>query len=59
MMNMKLHTRGLMGSLILLLFLSPAPAAQEADRERFTALLKNVRVNGVELHTSNAAAAFR
>ena len=50
MMNMKLHTRGLMGSLILLLFLSPAPAAQEADRERFAALLKNVRVNGVELH---------
>ena len=50
MMNMKLHTRGLMGSLILLLFLSTASAAQEADRERFAALLKNVRVNGVELH---------
>ena len=49
-MNMKLHTRGLMGSLILLLFLSTALAAQEADRERFAALLKNVRVNGVELH---------
>jgi pimeloyl-ACP methyl ester carboxylesterase len=39
-----------MGSLILLLFLSTASAAQEADRERFAALLKDVRVNGVELH---------
>jgi len=50
MMSMKLHMRQLMGSLLLLLLLSTALAAQEADRERFSALLKNLRVNGVELH---------
>jgi non-heme chloroperoxidase len=49
-MSMKLHTRQLMGSLLLLLFFSTGLAAQQATGERFSALLKNVRVNGVELH---------
>jgi non-heme chloroperoxidase len=47
---MKLHTRQLMGSLPLLLLLSTGLVAQQGDGERFSALLKNVRVNGVELH---------
>ena len=47
---MKLHTRQLMGSLPLLLFLTAGLAAGQPDGERFSALLKNVRVNGVKLH---------
>jgi non-heme chloroperoxidase len=47
---MKLHTRQLMCSVILLLFLSTGLAAQQGDGEPFSALIKNVRVNGVELH---------
>ena len=47
---MKLHTRQLMSSLLLLLFFSTGLVAQQDDGERFSALLKNVRVNGVELH---------
>jgi non-heme chloroperoxidase len=46
---MKLHTRQLMGSLPLLLLLSTGLVAQ-GDGERFSALIKNVRVNGVKLH---------
>ena len=47
---MKLPTRQLMGSLLLLSFLSAGLVAQQRDGERFSALIKNVRVNGVELH---------
>jgi non-heme chloroperoxidase len=47
---MKLHTRQLMGSLPLLLLLSTGLVAQQGDGERFAALIKNVRVNGVKLH---------
>jgi non-heme chloroperoxidase len=47
---MKLQTPQLMGSLLLLLLLSAGLLAQQGDGERFSALLKNVRVNGVELH---------
>jgi pimeloyl-ACP methyl ester carboxylesterase len=47
---MKLHTRQLMGSLLLLLFFLTGLVAQQGDGERFSALIKNVRVNGVELH---------
>jgi len=50
MMSTKLHMRQLMGSLLSLLFLSTGLAAGQPDGERFSALLKNVRVNGVELH---------
>jgi pimeloyl-ACP methyl ester carboxylesterase len=49
-MSMKLHTRQLMGSLLLLLSLSTGLVAQQGDEERFSALIKNVRVNGVDLH---------
>src|SRR6266513_5323138 len=45
---MKLQTRQLMGSLLLLL--SAGLVAQQGDGERFSALIKNVRVNGIELH---------
>jgi pimeloyl-ACP methyl ester carboxylesterase len=47
---MKSHTRQLMASLLLLLFFSTGLVAQQGDRERFSTLIKNVRVNGVELH---------
>jgi non-heme chloroperoxidase len=47
---MKLHMRQLMGSLFLLLLLSTGLVAQQGDGERFSALIKNVRVNGVKLH---------
>ena len=49
---MKLHTRQLTDSLLmlLLLFFSTGLVAQQGDGERFSALIKNVRVNGVELH---------
>jgi pimeloyl-ACP methyl ester carboxylesterase len=50
MMSMKLHMRQLMGSLLPLLFLTAGLAAGQPDGERFSALLNNVRVNGVELH---------
>ena len=50
MMSIKLHTRQLMGSLLCLLLLSAGLVAQQGDGERFSALIKNVRVNGVELH---------
>ena len=50
MMSTKLHMRQLMGSLLSLLFLSTGLAAGQPDGERFSALLNNVRVNGVELH---------
>src|SRR5437868_3269005 len=50
MMSIKLHTRQLMGSLFLLLLLSARLVAQQDDGERFSDLIKNVRVNGVELH---------
>jgi non-heme chloroperoxidase len=51
-MSVKLHTRQLVGSLLLLLllFLSTGLVAQQGDGERFSALIKKVRVNGVELH---------
>jgi non-heme chloroperoxidase len=49
-MSMKLHMRQLMGSLLPLLFLTAGLVAGQPDGERFSALLKNVRVNGVELH---------
>ena len=49
-MSITLHTRQLMSSLPLLLLLSTGLVAQQGDGERFSALLKNVRVNGVELH---------
>src|SRR5207248_9634558 len=49
-MSMKLHVHQLMGSLLLLLLLSAGFAAQQAEGERVSALLKNVCVNGVELH---------
>jgi hypothetical protein len=49
-MSMKLHVRQLMGPVLLLLLLSTGLAAQQAEGERFSALLKSVRVNGVELH---------
>ena len=49
-MSMKLHARQLMGSLLLLLLLSAGLVAQQGDGERFSTLIKNVRVNGVELH---------
>src|SRR5438105_13197934 len=49
-MSMKLQTRQLMGSLLCLLLLSAGLVAQQGDGERFSALIKNVRVNGVELH---------
>src|SRR5205807_10289625 len=49
-MSMKLPTRQIMGSLLLLSFLSAGLVAQQRDGERFSALIKNVRVNGVELH---------
>jgi non-heme chloroperoxidase len=47
---MKLHMRQLMGSLPLLSLLSTGLVAQQGDGERFSALIKNVRVNGVQLH---------
>ena len=49
---MKFHTRQLVGSLLmlLLLFLSTGLVAQQGDGERFSTLIKKVRVNGVELH---------
>ena len=47
-MSMKLHVHQLMGSLLLLF--SAGLAAQQADGERVSALLKNVCVNGVQLH---------
>ena len=56
---MKLPTRQLMGSLLLLSFLSAGLVAQQRDGERFSALIKNVRVNGVELHYLEKAAACR
>jgi non-heme chloroperoxidase len=51
-MSVKLHTRQPVGSLLLLLllFLSTGLVAQQGDGERFSALIKKVRVNGVELH---------
>jgi len=51
-MSLKLHTRQLVGSLLLLLllFLSTGRVAHQGDGERFSALIKKVRVNGVELH---------
>ena len=51
-MSVKFHTRQLVGSLLmlLLLFLSTGLVAQQSDGERFSALIKKVRVNGVELH---------
>ena len=51
-MSLKLHTRQLVGSLLLLLllFLSTGRVAHQGDGERFSALIKSVRVNGVELH---------
>ena len=45
---MKLQTRQLMGS--LLLRPSAGLVAQQGDGERFSTLIENVRVNGVELH---------
>jgi len=39
-----------MGSLLLLLLLSAGLVAQQGEGERFSTLIKNVRVNGVELH---------
>jgi pimeloyl-ACP methyl ester carboxylesterase len=39
-----------MGSLLPLLFLSAGLAAGQPDGERFSALIKNVLVNGVKLH---------
>jgi len=47
-MSMKLHVHQLMGSLLLLF--SAGLAAQQADGERVSALLRNVCVNGVQLH---------
>src|SRR5436190_4338068 len=49
-MSMKLHARQLIGSLLLLLLLSAGLVAQQGDGERFSTLIENVRVNGVELH---------
>lgn len=50
MMSLKLHMGQLMGSLLPLLFLSAGLAAGQPDGERFSALIKNVLVNGVKLH---------
>src|SRR5437764_14047793 len=47
-MSMKLHVHQLMGSLLLLF--SAGLAAQQADGEQVSALLRNVCVNGVQLH---------
>jgi hypothetical protein len=51
-MSAKIPTRQVVGSLLLLLllFLSTGLVAQQGDGERFSALIKKVRVNGVELH---------
>ena len=49
-MSMKLHARQLIGSLLLLLLLSAGLVAQQGDGERFSTLIKNVRINGVKLH---------
>jgi hypothetical protein len=46
-----------MGSLLLLF--SAGLAAQQADGERVSALLKNVCVNGVQLHYLESGRAFR
>jgi pimeloyl-ACP methyl ester carboxylesterase len=47
---MKSHTCQLMASPLLRLLLATGLVAQQGDAARFSALLKNVRVNGVELH---------
>jgi pimeloyl-ACP methyl ester carboxylesterase len=51
-MSAKIPTRQVVGSLLLLLllFLSTELVAQQNDGERFSTLIKKVRVNGVELH---------
>ena len=48
--NMKFHRRELIAPLLGLLFLAASLAAQPSERQRYSALLRDVHANGVELH---------